>query len=105
MKASSGPRYIVGCRSSVPKHKLKQGARVSLDMTTLTIMRILPREVDPLVYNMSMEDPGGASFAGIGGLGDQIRELREVRERYSGPVFHPGKGPTRAHLQSIANSR
>jgi hypothetical protein len=34
--------------------------------------------VDPLVYNMSMEDPGGASFAGIGGLGDQIRELREV---------------------------
>lgn len=40
--------------------------------------RILPREVDPLVYNMSMEDPNGATFAGIGGLGDQIRELREV---------------------------
>jgi 26S proteasome regulatory subunit T4 len=48
-------------------------------MTTLTIMRILPREVDPLVYNMSLEDPGGASFAGIGGLGEQVRELREVR--------------------------
>jgi 26S proteasome regulatory subunit T4 len=47
-------------------------------MTTLTIMRILPREVDPLVYKMSLEDPGGASFAGIGGLGDQVRELREV---------------------------
>jgi ATP-dependent 26S proteasome regulatory subunit len=40
---------------------------------------ILPREVDPLVYNMTMEDPNGASFAGIGGLSDQIRELREVR--------------------------
>lgn len=60
------------------KEKLKQGARVALDMTTLTIMRILPREVDPLVYNMSMEDPGNVSFAGIGGLGEQIRELREV---------------------------
>lgn len=47
-------------------------------MTTLTIMRVLPREVDPMVYNMSMEDPAGATFAGIGGLGDQIRELREV---------------------------
>lgn len=47
-------------------------------MTTLTIMRILPREVDPMVYKMSLEDPGGASFAGIGGLGDQVRELREV---------------------------
>ncbi|CEQ39907.1 SPOSA6832_01466, partial [Sporobolomyces salmonicolor] len=80
VKASSGPRYVVGCRSAVPKDKLKNGVRVSLDMTTLTIMRILPREVDPLVYNMTMEDPKGASFAGVGGLGDQIRELREARQ-------------------------
>ena len=62
------------------KTKLKQNARVALDMTTLTIMRMLPREVDPLVYNMSLEDPGQVSFAGIGGLNDQIRELREVIE-------------------------
>ncbi|SCZ97730.1 BZ3500_MvSof-1268-A1-R1_Chr4-3g07411 [Microbotryum saponariae] len=86
VKASSGPRYVVGCRSAVPKHKLKNGVRVSLDMTTLTIMRILPREVDPLVYNMSMEDPGEVTFAGIGGLGDQIRELREVIEL---PLMNP----------------
>jgi 26S proteasome regulatory subunit T4 len=64
----------------VDKEKLKQGTRVALDMTTLTIMRMLPREVDPLVYNMSLEDPGQVSFAGIGGLNDQIRELREVIE-------------------------
>ncbi|CAD6563677.1 MAG: 26S proteasome subunit rpt4 [Cyphobasidiales sp. Tagirdzhanova-0007] len=80
VKASSGPRYVVGCRSSVNREKLKPGTRVSLDMTTLTVMRILPREVDPLVYNMSIEDPGDVSFAGIGGLSDQIRELREVIE-------------------------
>ncbi|CAO1615744.1 unnamed protein product [Sympodiomycopsis kandeliae] len=86
VKASSGPRYVVGIRSAVPKHKLKQGVRVSLDMTTLTIMRILPREVDPMVYNMSMEDPGEASFAGIGGLSEQIRELREVIEL---PIMNP----------------
>lgn len=30
-------------------NQLKSGVRVSLDMTTLTIMRILPREVDPMV--------------------------------------------------------
>lgn len=80
VKASSGPRYVVGCRSKVDKVKLKQGTRVALDMTTLTIMRMLPREVDPLVYNMSLEDPGQVSFAGIGGLNEQIRELREVIE-------------------------
>ncbi|KAI9323848.1 26S protease regulatory subunit 10B [Dichotomocladium elegans] len=86
VKNTSGPRYVVGCRNTVDKEKLKQGARVALDMTTLTIMRILPREVDPLVYNMSMEDPGDISFAGIGGLGEQIRELREVIEL---PLLNP----------------
>jgi 26S proteasome regulatory subunit T4 len=79
VKASSGPRYVVSYRPALPLAKLKTGTRVSLDMTTLTIMRILPREVDPLVYNMTLEDPGGATFAGIGGLGEQVRELREVR--------------------------
>lgn len=43
-------------------------------------MRMLPREVDPMVYNMSLEDAGQINFAGIGGLNDQIRELREVIE-------------------------
>jgi 26S proteasome regulatory subunit T4 len=80
VKASSGPRYVVGCRSKVDKLALKQGTRVALDMTTLTIMRMLPREVDPLVYNMALEDPGQVSFGGIGGLNEQIRELREVIE-------------------------
>ena len=41
--------------------------------------RYLPREVDPLVYNMSIEDPGDVNYSQIGGLGEQIRELREVR--------------------------
>ena len=80
VKASSGPRYVVSYRPTLPVAKLKAGTRVSLDMTTLTVMRILPREVDPLVYKMSLEDPGDASFAGIGGLGEQVRELREASQ-------------------------
>jgi len=86
VKASSGPRYLVSYRPTLPLSKLKTGVRVSLDMTTLTIMRVLPREVDPLVYNMTLEDPGGATFAGIGGLGEQVRELREVIEL---PLINP----------------
>ncbi|TFK74998.1 26S proteasome subunit P45 [Pluteus cervinus] len=86
VKASSGPRYVVSYRPALPVAKLKNGTRVSLDMTTLTVMRILPREVDPLVYKMSLEDPGGASFAGIGGLGEQVRELREIIEL---PLLNP----------------
>jgi 26S proteasome regulatory subunit T4 len=67
VKASSGPRYVVGCRNKLEKNKLKAGTRVSMDMTTLTIMRQLPREVDPNVYHMLHDDAGGISFSSIGG--------------------------------------
>jgi len=80
VKASSGPRYVVGCRNRVDKTKLVSGVRVALDMTTLTIMRHLPREVDPVVFHMLAEDPGDVSYSAVGGLNDQIRELREVIE-------------------------
>lgn len=81
VKASSGPRYVVGCRARLNHDSLKPGTRVALDMTTLTIMRVLPREVDPTVFHMQTnETEGSVSFADIGGLGEQIRELREVIE-------------------------
>jgi len=80
VKASSGPRYVVGCRSAINTSLLKTGDRVSLDYTTLTIMRRLPREVDPMVFKMLDEDPGNVSYKSIGGLNDQIREIRESIE-------------------------
>ncbi|XP_028067287.1 uncharacterized protein LOC114270085 isoform X1 [Camellia sinensis] len=49
-------------------------------MTTLTIMRALPHEVDPVVYNMLHEDPSNVSYSVVGGLSDQIRDLKESIE-------------------------
>jgi len=49
---------------------LKIGTRVTLDITTLTIMKTLKREVDPLVHKMLTEDPGQVSFNDIGGLSE-----------------------------------
>jgi 26S proteasome regulatory subunit T4 len=86
VKASSGPRYVVGARPKLDRSELKQGSRVSLDMTTLTIMRKLPREVDPMVFNMVSEDPGVVSYGDIGGLNEQLRELREAIEL---PITNP----------------
>jgi 26S proteasome regulatory subunit T4 len=86
VKASSGPRYVVGVRVKLDKAKLTTGTRVTLDITTLTIMRILPREVDPVVFQMMSEDPGNVSFNEIGGLNDQIRTLRETIEL---PITNP----------------
>jgi len=88
VKTSSGPRYVVGCRAKVDRLKLKAGTRVALDMTTLTIMKILPREVDQAVFNMMREDPGNVSFSAVGGLSEQIRELREVRPAVAAVLMH-----------------
>jgi len=75
-----GSRYLVGCRAGLDRSKIQPGVRVALDMTTITIMAILPRQVDPRVFNMSAEDPGDVKYDDIGGLSEQIRELREVIE-------------------------
>lgn len=80
IKASSGTRNVVGVKVKIDRSKLVVGARVALDQTTLTIMRVLPREVDPMVFNMMSEDPGKVDFSDIGGLGDQLRILRETIE-------------------------
>ncbi|MBZ3890991.1 Serine/threonine/tyrosine-interacting protein [Sciurus carolinensis] len=45
VKATNGPRYVVGCRRQLDKSKLKPGTRVALDMTTLTIMRYLVLDI------------------------------------------------------------
>jgi len=88
LKASSGPRYIVGVRNKIDKTKLKPSTRVALDMTTLTIMRILPREVDPIVFNMVDEGDVKVKvkFSAVGGLNEQVRQLREVIEL---PLINP----------------
>jgi 26S proteasome regulatory subunit T4 len=80
IKLLNGPRYVVTCKKSIDRAKLKVGIRVALDFSTLTIMRILPREVDPVVYNMMTEDPGKVPYTEIGGLTNQIRDLRETIE-------------------------
>ena len=64
----------------IDKASLKPGSRVILDPQTLTVMRKLPREVDPTVFQMLSEDPGDVTFNSIGGLNEEIRELREAIE-------------------------
>ena len=52
VKATNGPRYVVGCRRQLEKSKLKPGTRVALDMTTLTIMRSVSVFLNPVTNAM-----------------------------------------------------
>jgi 26S proteasome regulatory subunit T4 len=85
-KLVNGPRYVVNCKKAIDRDRLKVGTRIALDFTTLTIMRILPHQVDPTIYNMMMEDPGKVPYSAIGGLQNQIRDLRETIEL---PITNP----------------
>ncbi|KAF6163071.1 hypothetical protein GIB67_001399, partial [Kingdonia uniflora] len=84
VKVSNGPRYVVGCCSKVDKEKLVAGTRVVLDMPTLTIMRALPREVSIFLMFRSTKKfekiVPWFSYSAVGGLSDQIQELRKSIE-------------------------
>lgn len=80
VKTSHGPRYVVGCAKTIDRSLLKLGTRVALDVTTLTITVVLPREVDPMIFTMAEEQNIKIDFEQIGGLAEQIREVREVVE-------------------------
>ena len=86
IKLVNGLRFLVNHKKAIDPKKLKVGTRIALDMVTLTIMRILPQEVDPTVYSMMQEDPGKVSYNQVGGLANQIRDLRETVEL---PITNP----------------
>ena len=82
----SGMRFVVRHKKAIDPKTLKVGTRCALDMITLTIMRVLPQEVDPTVYAMMQEDPGQVRYEHVGGLQNQIRDLRETIEL---PITNP----------------
>lgn len=47
VKSSNGQRYLVGYRLKLDKSKLGVGTRVTLDIMTMTIMRVVWESPDP----------------------------------------------------------
>ena len=86
VKIEGDDRFVVKARSRLDPSLLTIGRRVTLDTATRTIMHALPREVDPQVYHMTTEDPGNVKYSDVGGLGDQINEIREIIEL---PLVNP----------------
>lgn len=81
MKGYDGRRrYIVNCCNKVNQSKLVSGTRVNQEKQSLTIMRILPPMINPLVYNMVHQHSEDVSYSDLGGLSKQIRDLREYIE-------------------------
>ena len=81
VKSSTGPSFVVNPSRKVKNEKLSPGMRVALNQRTFAIMEILPTKLDPFVKGMEViNDIPDISYEDVGGLDDQILEVRETVE-------------------------
>lgn len=86
VKTQPDGKYVVSVESHVNYDALTPGMRVALRADTSDIHRILPTKVDPIVSLMMVEKVPDSTYGMIGGLDEQIKEIREVIEL---PIKHP----------------
>jgi len=80
VRSSAGPHFVVTASQFIKPDELKPGARVALNQRNLSIMEILPSKKDPLVLGMEIDEAPTVSYSDVGGLEEQIREIRETVE-------------------------
>ena len=80
IRSSTGPQFVVGASQLINSSDLLPGTRVSLNYQTLAVTSILPSSRDPFVNGMEVLVKPDISYSEIGGLDEQIRELRESVE-------------------------
>jgi len=80
VRSSSGPSFVVNVIKSIEKETLKPNSRVALNQRNFAIVEVLPQQKDPMVSAMEVEDRPTVAYEDIGGLEDQILELRETVE-------------------------
>ncbi|KIY61485.1 26S proteasome subunit P45 [Cylindrobasidium torrendii FP15055 ss-10] len=86
ISTSSGPEYYVSIMSFVDKDLLEPGCQVLLHHKTQSIIGVLQDDTDPLVNVMKLDKAPTESYADIGGLDQQIQEIKESVEL---PLTHP----------------
>jgi proteasome regulatory subunit len=81
VKSSTGPSFVVNASRKVKNEKLVPGMRVALNQRTFAIMEVLPTKLDPFVKGMEVIDSiPDISYGDVGGLEDQLQEVRETVE-------------------------
>lgn len=86
VSSTTGPEYYVSIMSFVDKDLLEPGASVLLHHKSVSIVGVLTDDTDPAVSVMKLDKAPTESYADIGGLEQQIQEVRESVEL---PLLHP----------------
>ena len=80
VKSSTGPSFLVKYSKFLDEKLLVPGSRVALNQQTFGIVEILPSEKDKNVSGMEIETKPDVTYETIGGLEDQIVEVKETVE-------------------------
>lgn len=81
-----GPEYYVSILSFVDKEALEPGCSVLLHNKNSAVVGVLGDDTDPMVSVMKLEKAPKETYADIGGLEEQIQEIKESVEL---PLTHP----------------
>eukprot|EP00891_Asterochloris_glomerata_P002949 jgi/Astpho2/2949/fgenesh1_pm.00050_%23_62_t len=86
VSSSVGPEYYVSIMSFVDKTQLEPGCSILLHNKVLSVMGLLSDETDPMVSVMKVEKAPLETYADVGGLDQQVTEIKEAVEL---PLTHP----------------
>jgi 26S proteasome regulatory subunit T2 len=86
ISTAMGPEYFVNIMSFVDKDELEPGCSVFLNNKDYSVIGVLKEDLDPMVSMMKLEKAPQETYADIGGLEQQICEIKEAVEL---PLTHP----------------
>merc|ERR1719451_288339 len=86
VSTSVGSEHYVSILSFVDKDQLEPGCSVLLNHKVHAVVGVLSDDTDPMVTVMKLEKAPTESYADVGGLENQIQEIKEAVEL---PLTHP----------------
>ena len=86
VKMGAEGKYICDIDKKIDENDLKINTRVALRSDSYVLHEILPSKIDALVTLMKVEKVPDSTYDMLGGLDEQIKEVKEVIEL---PIKHP----------------
>jgi len=86
VRSSNGTVFLVSINKHIDNSKLIPGARVALNQDNLSIIDVLNDAWDPLISSAEIIESPDISFNDIGGLNEQIKQIRQAIEL---PIENP----------------
>lgn len=80
VRSSNGTVFQVSINQRLSRDKLRPGTRVALNQDTLSVVEILHDAWDPMVSGAEMVENPNVSYETVGGLDEQILQVREAIE-------------------------